>query len=138
MTELKDCFDVTPDPYAVRIRGTRIDWEHVVRLFQQGMPPEEIATAFASPVPLGHVYAAVARYLLNPDEYHEYVRQGDEALARQQAEYLAALPPEERARQEEKRQRLRDLKARFTDAHGRLDVSALRAHLAAEPVGAGA
>lgn len=137
MTEWNDCFDTTLAPHALRIKGTRIDWEHVVQLFQQGMPPEEIATAFGTPIPLGYVYAVIARYLLNPDEYRQYVRQGDETLARQQAERLATLPADERARQDAQRQRLRALKARFTDAQGRLDLPALRTHLASETVEAG-
>lgn len=132
-----DCFDTTLAPHAMRIKGTRIDWEHVIQLFQQGMPPEEIAAAFGTPIPLGYVYAAIARYLLNPDEYSQYVRQGDEILARRQAEWAAKFPAEERARQEAQRQRLRALKARFTDTHGRLDLLALRTHLASEPVEAG-
>jgi uncharacterized protein (DUF433 family) len=141
MTDLRDYFDILPDRRAIRLKGTRIDWEHIVQLFQNGMTPDEIATYFATPLPLEQVYAAVTYYLLNKTEYKEYVRQGDEIAKQQYERYWESLAPEERERQEGLRTRIRDLKARFTDAHGQLDYEALKAHLAqqrSQPAGAGA
>lgn len=116
----------------MRLKGTRIDWEHVIQLFQLGRSPEEIATQYGSVLTIDSVYAAVTYYLLNKAEYQEYVRKGDEIAKRERERYWASLTPEQREHQESLRARLRDLKARFTDAHGRLDHAALKSHVAAE------
>lgn len=140
MTELQSCFDILPDRLAIRLKGTRIDWEHVVQLFKNGMSPETIATHFAAPLPLEYVYAAVTYYLLNKAEYEDYVRRGDEHARQQYEKYWASLTPEQRERQTALRARIKDLKRRFTDDQGRLDVAALKAFVAqenAQPTGAG-
>jgi uncharacterized protein (DUF433 family) len=140
MTELRDCFDILPDRRAMRLKGTRIDWEHVVQLYQTGLSPEDIAAQYGS-LPLELVYAAVTYYLLNKAEYEEYARKGDEIAKQQFEKYWESLTPEQRERQEGLRARIRDLKARFTDAQGRLDYQALKAHMAeqkSQPAGAGA
>lgn len=132
MTNLRDCFDTLPETHTIRLKGTRIGWEHVVQLFQQGLAPEEIATHFADPLPIEQVYAAITYYMLNRTEYEEYVRRGDEIARELQEKYWESLTPEQRDEQTAMRQRLRDLKARFTDDHGRLDVAGLKAHVEAE------
>jgi uncharacterized protein (DUF433 family) len=141
MTDLRDCFDILPDRRAMRLKGTGIDWEHVIQLFQAGLSPEDISAQYGNSVSLELIYAAVTYYLLNKAEYEEYVRQGDEIAKQQYDRYWASLTPEERRRQEGLRTHIRDLKARFTDAHGRLDYQALKAHMAdqrSQPAGAGA
>lgn len=141
MTELRDCFDVLPDRHTIRLKGTRIDWEHVVQAYQNGMPPEEIAaTAFGYPLPVEQVYAAITHYLLNKAVYEEYVRRGDEIARELSERYWAGLTPEQRDRQTAMLERLKELKAKFTDGNGRLDAAALRAHLMearSQPVGVG-
>ncbi|MBX9626431.1 MAG: DUF433 domain-containing protein [Gemmataceae bacterium] len=142
MTDLRDCLDFTDGPEMARLKGTRIRVEDVVAQFQAGLPPEAIATYFASPPPVELVYAAVTYYLLNRGAYDEARRKEGEAADRAYEAYWRALPQVERDRQEAQRRRLRELKARFTKPDGRLDVAALRAHVAAErasqPAGSGA
>ena len=137
MTNLLDCFDILPDRRSIRIKGTRIDWEHVVQQYQNGMSVETIANYFAHPLPVELVYAAVTYYLLNKEEYEEYVRRGDEIAKRDSEEYWAKLTPEQQQRQLGLQNRLREMKAKFVDSHGRLDYESLRAYVAQkrEPVG---
>ena len=78
------------------------------------------------------MYAAVTYYLLNKSEYEEYVRHGNELAQRWQEEYWASLTPEQREKQTAMRDRLRALKAQFTDQRGRLDHDALQRYVAAE------
>ncbi len=139
MTNLLDCFDILPDRRSMRIKGTRIDWEHVVQHYQNGMSVDAIAESFAYPLPVELVYAAVTYYLLNKEDYDEYVRQGDEIVKRESAAYWAKLTPEQQERQLELKNRLREMKEKFVDSHGRLDTESLKAFVAQkrEPVGAG-
>lgn len=128
MTNLHDCFEFVQETGAIFLKGTRIEWEQVIQQFQNGMAAEEIASHFAAPLPLELVYAAITYYLMNKQEYAAYIRRGDE-LARQGFErYWASLSDEQRGKQSEMRQRLRDLKNRFTTDHGQLDIEALKAH----------
>src|SRR5262245_31512789 len=109
MTDLRDCFDMLPEEHSIRLKGTRIAWEGVVQLYLQGMAPEDIATAFAYPLPIELVYAAITYYLLNKAEYAEHLRRGDELAKKWQEEYWASLTPEQRDKQTAMRQRMRDL-----------------------------
>ena len=139
MTNLLDCFDILPDRRSMRIKGTRIDWEHVVQNYQNGMSVDAISECFAYPLPVELVYAAVTYYLLNKEEYYEYVHQGDEIVKRESAEYWAKRTPEQKERQLALQNRLREMKSKFVDSHGRVDYDALKAYVAQkrEPVGAG-
>ena len=137
MTNLLDCFDILPDRRSIRIKGTRIDWEYVVQQYRNGMSVEAIANYFAHPLPVELVYAAVTYYLLNKEEYDDYVRQGDAIAKQNAAEYWSKLTPEQQERQLELQNRLREMKAKFVDSHGRLDCESLSAYVAQkrEPVG---
>jgi uncharacterized protein (DUF433 family) len=138
MTELRDCFDLLPESGALRLKGTRIDWEHVVQLFQVGRSPEEILATYGHVLRLEEVYAAITYYLLNRTEYEEYVRRGDEYARQAFEKYWQSLTPEQQAKQTAMRNRLRELKTRFTDERGRLDIEALKQHVAAEKTQAAA
>jgi uncharacterized protein (DUF433 family) len=78
--QLDDQFDFIPPPYAqIRLKGTRIGIEHVIRYYNGGMTAEQIAHAFAYPLRLAQVYAAITYYLDKKDELDAYVRDMDEA-----------------------------------------------------------
>ena len=77
--QLEDQFDFVPPPYEqIRLKGTRIGIEHVIRYYNGGMTAEQIAHAFAYPLPLAQVYAAITYYLQRKDELDAYVRRLDE------------------------------------------------------------
>jgi uncharacterized protein (DUF433 family) len=77
--QLEDYLDFIPPPYEqIRLKGTRIGLEHVIRYHNGGMTPEQIAHAFAYPLPHEQVYAAVTYYLQKKDELDAYVRSIDE------------------------------------------------------------
>jgi len=78
--QLEDNFEFVPPPYEqIRLKGTRIGIEHVIRYHNGGMTAEQIAHAFAYPLPLAQVYAAITYYLQRKDELDDYVRRIDEA-----------------------------------------------------------
>jgi len=78
--QLEDTFDFVPPPYEqIRLKGTRIGIEHVIRYHNGGMTAEQIAHAFAYPLPLAQVYAAITYYLQRKDELDAYVRRLDAA-----------------------------------------------------------
>ena len=56
----------------VRVAGTRVPLETVVRAFHLGATPEEIAQDYPS-VSLAKIYAVLAYYLAHRDEVDEYV-----------------------------------------------------------------
>ena len=56
----------------VRVQGTRVPLETVVRAFHQGATPEEIAQDFPT-VTLAQVYAVLAFYLAHRNEVDAYV-----------------------------------------------------------------
>lgn len=56
----------------MRISGTRVPLETVVRAFHQGATPEEIVQDFPS-LTLAAVYSVLAYYLVHRDEVDDYV-----------------------------------------------------------------
>lgn len=114
--QLEDFFDFIGDPVeAIRLKGTRIDLEYVVDLYQRHMTPEQIAVHFASPLKLVLVYAAITYYLGSPAEVEGY-------LADRKAVGEANLRAYEAQPESPLSRRLEDAKARlasggpFTDA----------------------
>jgi uncharacterized protein (DUF433 family) len=78
--QLEDFLDFIPPPYEqIRLKGTRIGIEHVIRYHNAGMTPEQIAHAFAYPLPHAQVYAAVTYYLERQEELDRYVNAIDAA-----------------------------------------------------------
>src|SRR5687768_16570118 len=81
--QLEDHLEFIPPPYEqIRLKGTRIGIEHVIRYYNGGMTAEQIAHAFAYPLPLTQVYAAITYYLHKKDELYRYIRGIDEAADR--------------------------------------------------------
>ena len=139
--QLEDYFDFNTEPVEhIRIKGTRIDIDHVIELYKRHMTPEQIAAEYLQSLTLLQVYATITYYHQNASEVESYLTRGDENFKRREASYWASLSPEQREQQAALRTRIKDLKARFTDENGRLDLAALRAYRVnqrRQPTGAG-
>ena len=107
--QLEDFFDFIGDPVeAILLKGTRIDLEYVVGLYERHMTAEQIAVHFASPLKLVLVYAAITYYLGNRAEVEGYLAHRKEMGEANFRAYLA-LPESPVAR------RIRDVKARLAN-----------------------
>ncbi len=76
----------TPDG-VIRISGTRVHLETVVRAFQDGASPEEIAQDY--PLTLASVYAVIAYYLWHRESVDAYMVQRRTAYEAVRATYEA-------------------------------------------------
>ena len=91
--QLEDYFEFISPPYEqIRVKGTRIGIEHVIRRHLAHMIPEQIAVDFACPLTLEQVYATIAYYLHNKVELDNYVRRIDQEGERLHQEYLQREP----------------------------------------------
>jgi hypothetical protein len=63
-----------------RVGKSRILLELVLRAFKAGATPEAIVQSYDT-LNLADVYALVARYLMSPEPFEEYLRQCDEAAS---------------------------------------------------------
>ncbi len=124
--QLEDFFDFNTEPVEhIRIRGTRIDIDHVIELYRMKMTPEQIAVHFGSPITVEQAYATITYYLLNKESVDAYLARG-EVIARQNYEAYRSQHPSPVA------ERLRALKKKFKDENGDIDFVALQAYLAKE------
>ncbi|CAA9246496.1 MAG: hypothetical protein AVDCRST_MAG26-1693 [uncultured Chloroflexia bacterium] len=76
----------------VRVTGTRVPLETVVRAFHQGATPEDIAQDFPT-MTLGRVYAVLAFYLSHRDEVDAYLAERAAAGAAVRAVHEARFNP---------------------------------------------
>src|SRR4051812_25644440 len=103
--------DVPPlridDAGAVRGGKTRVLFVLVVREFQNGATPEQIARAYDT-LDLADVYAVIAYYLRHTSEVEAYLVEYDRAGAeiRQKIEAYQASRPELRAKADELKARI--------------------------------
>ncbi len=126
MSQLEDFFDFHTQPVEhIRIRGTRIGIEFVIELYKRHMTPEQIAVHFGCPLDPVQVYATITYYLSNKESVESYLARGEILFRANHAAYQAKHPSPVDTR-------LRALKARFTDANGRVNYDAMKAHLAQE------
>lgn len=91
------------NPNGIRIKGTRINLEVVVRATQEGLTPDQIAQDY-SPLTLEQLHAVLAYYHRNRDSVDEYMR-------RQESEYKKAKRKHEQGERPEVVQRLLRLQA---------------------------
>ncbi|MGL6073752.1 MAG: DUF433 domain-containing protein [Fimbriiglobus sp.] len=77
--QLEDFFDIegTP-PTRIRLKGTRINLEHLIPLYQAHKTPMQIATFFVRPLEPVQVYAAITYYLSHKVEMDDYFRRVEE------------------------------------------------------------
>src|SRR5437870_3793157 len=90
------------NPNGIRVRGTRINIEVVVRETRDGLSPDEIVQDYPS-LTLEQVHAALAYYHHNKSSMDEY-------MERQHQAYLEAKRKHEAGEQPEVVQRLHKLK----------------------------
>jgi uncharacterized protein (DUF433 family) len=76
---------------AIRVSGTRLLLELVVRRFQEGATPESIVESYDG-LPLADVYAVLSYYLRHTDEIDAYL-QRREAEAREVRQQIEAEQP---------------------------------------------
>ncbi len=75
----------------IRVGGTRVTLDTIVRSFNRGMSPEEIVIAYPA-VSLADVYAVVAYYLRHEDEINEYIREREQRAEMVRREVEARHP----------------------------------------------
>lgn len=71
--ELENYFDFL-DEYDIRVKGTRVGIEHLVREYNEGAGPEEIALRFPT-VSLEKIHATITYYLANKAKMDNYIQQ---------------------------------------------------------------
>ena len=103
--ELESYFNFL-DENDIRIKGTRVGLEHIVREYREGASPEEIALHFPT-VSLEQIHATITYYLANRPKVEEYMQrvwQAQETAWQEQqrnpSEFVVSL----RARLEKRRQ----------------------------------
>lgn len=80
-------------PNALRIKGTRVGLEHLIRLYQEGLTAEELVSEFPT-LSIDQVQGVMAYYLGNRDEVDEYLRSGEQRLEERYRE-RSQQPPSE-------------------------------------------
>jgi len=107
--ELESYFDFVTEE-AIRVKGTRIGIETVVRDYLQGASPEEIVLHYPT-LSLEQVHATITYYLANRDKvglYMARVRQLQEEAWLEQERHPSEFVQSLRERLEQQRQRLRE------------------------------
>ena len=117
--ELESYFDFI-DEEAIRITGTRVGIETLLRDYQEGSSPEEIVLHYPT-LSLEQVYATITYYLANREKLHLYLnqvrRRQEEAWQEEQrhpSEFVRVL----RERLEQERSILREGKGEPTSEAG--------------------
>lgn len=72
----------------IRVAGTRVTLDTVIRAFQQGATPEEIAQDYSA-VSLPDIYAVIAYYLRHRSEVDEYLERREREHAELEQEIKA-------------------------------------------------
>jgi uncharacterized protein (DUF433 family) len=76
--QLEDYFDFNTEPVEhIRIKGTRIDIDHVIERYKAGIHPDRIAADYAPVVSAEQVYATLAYYHHNKAEVEAYFVRGN-------------------------------------------------------------
>jgi uncharacterized protein (DUF433 family) len=110
--QLEDFLDIESVPCEhIRIRGTRINLEHLVGLFRSGMTPEQIHAYFGQWPPLEKIYGAIAYYLNNKESVHAY-------MARVNAAFQEEFERHKQEPESEAIKRIRAIKAERAVAEG--------------------
>jgi uncharacterized protein (DUF433 family) len=105
--ELESYFDFL-DPEDIRIKGTRVAIEFVLRHYQRGASPEEIGLRYPT-LSLEQVHATITYYLHHRDTMDEYLarrRQQAEAAWQERQERPSEFVRELRSRVEQQRRAL--------------------------------
>jgi uncharacterized protein (DUF433 family) len=90
-TVLEDYFEFL-EPYGIRIKGHRINLEHVIRLYTEGRSAEQIAEYYPG-LSLEKIYVALAYYWAHKEEVEAYIRRGEEDDEQAYQEWLQQPDP---------------------------------------------
>jgi uncharacterized protein (DUF433 family) len=117
--QLEDYFDFITEPVEViTIKGTRIEIDSVVELFNRGMFPEAIVSHFGSEViSLEQVYGTITYYLANRLRLDQYIEEGTKYLETARQDYEEKLSPEAREKRSRLLDRLREAKRSLAEAN---------------------
>jgi uncharacterized protein (DUF433 family) len=105
--ELESYFEFI-DSEAIRLRGTRVGIETILRDYQQGASPEEIVLCYPT-LSLEQVHATITYYLANQetfDSYIEKVTQKQEEDWQEQKQHPSEFVQKLRRRLEQQRRSL--------------------------------
>lgn len=80
------------NPDAIRIRGHRINIEHVLNYYLTGYDPDEIIAEFPG-LDLVKVYAVIVYYLVNREQVSTYLRRLEEENERAYREWASNPSP---------------------------------------------
>jgi uncharacterized protein (DUF433 family) len=92
-------FESRPPPLAeapggvLRVEGTRVSLDSIVRAFDMGATPEEIVHKFPS-LDITSVYEVIAYVLRNRPQVDEYLAARDQQAAETQAAIETRFPPD--------------------------------------------
>ena len=85
---LEDFFDFETVPSErIRLKGTRINLEHVLELYRGGMTPEQIFAYFGMWPPLEKIYAAITYYHSEREAVDGYLERHEAAVRQLREEY---------------------------------------------------
>ena len=107
--ELESYFEFV-NQEAIRIKGTRVGIETVLRDYKEGASPEEIVLRYPT-LSLEQVHATITYYLANREKVEAYlkrVRQRQEEAWQEQQQHPSAFVRSLRERLERQRQLLRE------------------------------
>jgi uncharacterized protein (DUF433 family) len=90
--QLEDYFDFNTTPVEhIRVKGTRIDIDHVIEMFLEGIGPDKIADRFHT-LELVQVYAAITYFLQNRETMDGYLARREELAERYYQQSLTQPP----------------------------------------------
>ncbi len=117
--ELESYFEFI-DQKAIRIKGTRVGIETVLRDYKEGASPEEIVLRYPT-LSLEQVHATIIYYLANREDveaYLEWVRQRQEQAWQEQQRHPSEFVRSLRERLEQQRQAMREAQSLSDSAVG--------------------
>ena len=79
---------------AIRVGGTRVTLDTVIRAYQRGASAEGIARQFDA-LRIDDVYAVLAYYLRHREKVDTYLQEREAAAAKMRAELELRFPPDE-------------------------------------------
>jgi uncharacterized protein (DUF433 family) len=87
-------FDSPFGPYErIRIKGHRIDIEHVLEFYKEGLSPEQIVKVHYPTLSLEEVYATITYYLHYRQAVEAYLQRGEEVADGVYQEWLRNHKP---------------------------------------------
>ena len=92
----EDFLDFYTEPVEhIRLKGTRIGFDLVVKYYNDGMRPEEIAeSAFAYPIPMEQLFGSLSYYFANKQKLDEQFDRDEKEFQKRLAEHYSKEPPE--------------------------------------------